>query len=73
MPEKYTDCEMVFVEYQCDICSEGVCQLTNKPVFLSNPPMYIHQCNICQHEIGLTSHYPLTRAIKIESPKTLIQ
>jgi hypothetical protein len=73
MPEKYNDCQMVFVDYQCDICTEGICLFTNKPVLLTYPPQYIHQCNVCQHEIGLPTHYPLTRAIKIDSPNNLIQ
>ncbi len=59
MAEIKREAKMFMVTYVCDKCGEGEMVLQrNKPVLMSNPPQYSHECDKCGDVQRLNKAYP---------------
>lgn len=57
MGELKTRARAFWVDYQCDVCSEGVMQPTNA-VCHTDLPLFVHKCSYCGMEMNFREKYP---------------
>lgn len=56
------------VIYECDHCCGGELIFTGYST-AGNPPIYAHQCNLCDHSQGIPKlTYPQIEHVPIQSP-----
>lgn len=68
MKERHTRVHTVLVELLCDNC-EGRGNMVKSPaVLLSSPPLFVYECDRCDHIVRTPTDYPYTKYV--EAPDT---
>ena len=57
MPEVKREVKTYEVTYACDYCDGGVMQYLGT-MLMSDPPKYVHECNVCDNTLKSLVQYP---------------
>lgn len=61
-----TELKMFEINYQCDICHDGIMVRSDDLMLMSCPPQYNHKCNKCGAEERFSVIYPYTAYEKLD-------